>query len=761
MKARQGLMLNSICRTFLFMLSLVMLTIGLHHSQAQGNRPEQTRWGMRGQTAINQLGARLPELAARYSLAPEKLRSIFQTDSNLWLDNEDRLMFLDEFVPQGGSTSTSSTSVTVQGPLPYDQTFSLHSLPGSPRAIYLDFDGHTTTGTSWNNSYGTTITSAPFDLDGVPSSWSTTELDRIQYIWQRVAEDFLPFGVDVTTQDPGVEGLRKTSSTDEYYGQRVVISPTNWYNTGAGGVAYIGAFNWNTDTPCFVFTAQLGNGHEKYTAEAVSHEAGHTLGLYHDGKTDGTSYYEGHANWAPIMGVGYYREITQWSKGEYALANNTQDDLAVITSGYGVAYRADDHGGSISSATPLTVTNAINVNGKGIIERTTDNDYFSFLTGAGTITFTITPGPRSPNLDIRADLLNSSGALIASSNLSTLSTSISLNVPAGTYYLAIDGIGTGDPSAGYSDYASLGEFNITGVIIDPGALQPPTAKASANITSGNAPLAVNFSSAGSTDPDGLITNYSWNFGNGATSTSATPSYTYTSKGTYTTVLTVTDNDGLTSSSSVVITVLSPPAAPNTLNASAISSNQINLTWLDGSSDESGFKIDRSTDNATWTQIATVGANITSFSNTGLNPSTSYYYRVRAYNGDGNSAYTNTATATTLAAINLHIGDLDRATTAGSAGKWNGIVTVNVHNLTHAPVAGVLVSGIWGNGGSGTGSCTTDANGTCNITLSNIRKTITSVSFTVSNASKSGYVYVTSGNHDPDGESNGTTITIVK
>jgi PKD repeat protein len=743
-----------------FILLALALMNGMWPSQAQGNRPEQAPWGFRGQAAINHLGARLPQVAFRYNLTPDRLRQLFQTDYNLWVDNQDTLVFLDEFVPQQTAAPSASTSVTAQGPVPYDQTFLLHSLPGASKVVYLDFDGHTTTGTPWNNG-GNSIVSAPFDLDGVPSSWSATEMDRIQYIWQRVAEDFLPFGVDVTTQDPGVEGLRRTSSGDEFYGIRVVISPTNWYNPNAGGVAYIGSFNWNTDTPCFVFTAQLANGHEKYTAEAASHEVGHTVGLYHDGKTDGTTYYQGHANWAPIMGVGYYREVTQWSKGEYALANNTQDDLAVMTTGYGFSYRADDHGSSIASATPLTITNATNASGNGIIERTADKDYFSFLTGAGTITLNVTPGPRSPNLDIKAELFDAGGALVASANLSTLSTSINVTVPAGIYYLAIDGVGTGDPSAGYSDYASLGEFNISGTIIDPGALQPPVANASAIPTSGVAPLTVNFSSGGSSDPDGTITGYSWNFGDGVTSTADNPSHTYAARGSYTAVLTVTDNDGLTDTASVVITVISLPNAPSGLSATAVSSSQINLAWTDNASNESGFKIERSTDNSNWSQIATTSANVTSYNNTGLNANTTYYYRVRAYNADGDSAYSNTANATTQPAISMHAGDLDGATSSGQAGKWNATVTITAHTSAHATIAGVTISVTWSGGASGSGSCVTDASGKCNVTLNNIRKTATSVTFTVNGMTLSGYVYSSAANHDPDGDSNGTTITVAK
>ncbi|MGB6873288.1 MAG: fibronectin type III domain-containing protein [Dehalococcoidia bacterium] len=91
----------------------------------------------------------------------------------------------------------------------------------------------------------------------------------------------------------------------------------------------------------------------------------------------------------------------------------------------------------------------------------------------------------------------------------------------------------------------------------------------------------------------------------------------------------------------------PPNAPSDLIATTISSSQINLTWQDNSSDEAGFKIERKTGSGSYSQIATVGASVTSYSNTGLTASTTYYYRVRAYSVAGNSDYSNEASATTL------------------------------------------------------------------------------------------------------------------
>ena len=94
----------------------------------------------------------------------------------------------------------------------------------------------------------------------------------------------------------------------------------------------------------------------------------------------------------------------------------------------------------------------------------------------------------------------------------------------------------------------------------------------------------------------------------------------------------------------------PPQAPGGLAATAASSSKINLSWTDNSANESGFKIERKTGSGgTYAQIATVGANVTSYSNTGLTASTTYYYRVRAYNSGGNSSYSSEANATTSAA----------------------------------------------------------------------------------------------------------------
>jgi len=89
-----------------------------------------------------------------------------------------------------------------------------------------------------------------------------------------------------------------------------------------------------------------------------------------------------------------------------------------------------------------------------------------------------------------------------------------------------------------------------------------------------------------------------------------------------------------------------PTAPIDLGATATGPTAVSVSWSDQSSNETGFKIERSTAGGSYSQVATVGANVTSYNNTSLSASTHYDYRVRAYNADGNTAYTNIAGATT-------------------------------------------------------------------------------------------------------------------
>lgn len=556
-------------------------------SAAAAERPAMPKLSLSGETrgaaAVSALGRNLPAVAAHYRMSPERLQEILGKDSSARIDRAGRLFF----VERGVANATTATAPTVAEAAPYDlsQTFLLASKPGASKVLYLDFDGYSTSGTAWNS--GAAINALPFDTDGLPSSFSAAEQEAIQKVWQRVAEDYAPFDVNVTTADPGTAAIRRTSSTDANYGSRVVITKNTFYNCSCGGVAYVGTYDYASSStpdyyqPAWVFYDALGNGFEKYVAEAAAHEAGHNLGLSHDGRTSPVEgYYGGHGSgdtsWAPIMGVGYSRNLSQWSQGEYTYANNLEDDLVVIGQN-GLTPRSDDAGNSIAAATPLAGSasnGSVVVSRDGLINNRFDADVYAFVTGSGTVNLSIAPAALGPNLDINADLFDSAGNMVATSNpADTLGATISATLGAGTYYLRIDGVGKGDPTTGYSDYGSIGQYRISGSYVDSGALAP-VASFTASSTSGSAPLPLSFNAGGSSDADGAIVGYSWNFGDGSTASGITASKTYSSAGSYSVVLTVTDDSGLTSTSSQTITVTAPP-----LQALSVSSVAVTATPL--------------------------------------------------------------------------------------------------------------------------------------------------------------------------------------
>ena len=113
-----------------------------------------------------------------------------------------------------------------------------------------------------------------------------------------------------------------------------------------------------------------------------------------------------------------------------------------------------------------------------------------------------------------------------------------------------------------------------------------------------------------------------------------------------------NSSGSSASSNITsgITLPDPPAAPSDLTAAAVSQSTITLNWTDTSANEDGFKIERSIDATSYSQIATVGAGVTTYDDTPLNIGTRYWYRVRSFNTGGDSAtYSNVADATTYPA----------------------------------------------------------------------------------------------------------------
>ncbi len=348
---------------------------------------------------------------------------------------------------------------TQDAPYGLSNTFNLESLPSADKTIYLDFDGHHSVNDYWEHD----IVFPAFDRDGDASTFSDSEKIEIQKQFQNVAEDFLPFNINVTTSDPGLGALTRSGSNDSTYGVRAVnTQATDGFGDGIGGVAYLTSFRYSIDTPVFTFNKGANNG-----AMTNSHEVGHALGLNHDG-LNGSTYHPGtgssssQVSWGPILGAPFYKNVTQWSNGDYAGSTATEDDLAIITNNAnGVSYRADDHGGSVSASTPLD-SNGTNVSGWGIIERNVDEDFLSFTTGEGNVSLNIDAFGERANLDILATLYDDSGSVIATSNpADELGASFDTFLTAGTYHIGVEGVGK--PGV-YSDYGSLGLFQINGTI---------------------------------------------------------------------------------------------------------------------------------------------------------------------------------------------------------------------------------------------------------------------------------------------------------
>jgi VCBS repeat-containing protein len=192
--------------------------------------------------------------------------------------------------------------------------------------------------------------------------------------------------------------------------------------------------------------------------------------------------------------------------------------------------------------------------------------------------------------------------------------------------------------------------------------QPPSASFSYGCTS----LSCDFDASESTDADGSIVSYAWDYGDDNGGINVTSNHSYISAGLYTVVLTVTDDGGASS---------------------------------------------------TDTQLVNVGGVVQL----------------------------------------MHVGDIDGSTSDANRGRWNATATITVHSENHTVLEGATVSATWSTGK--VGNCTTNASGECSLTLSNIKSTVVKVIFTVTNLTAPGWEYDSSSNHDPDNDSNDTSIDI--
>ncbi|MDB5201655.1 MAG: type sorting protein [Ferruginibacter sp.] len=338
--------------------------------------------------------------------------------------------------------------------------FSLHaqqsrnSYAVATATLFLDFDGHTVISGAWN---------AGNPLYCQPSGMTDAQVSEI---FNRVAEDYRPFNINVTTDST------KFLAAPLEQRMRIIVTPTsNWY-PGVGGISYIGSFTWGDDTPGFVFSDKL-NFNPKYIAECCSHESGHTVGLSHQSTYDSNCNLietynagagSGEIGWAPVMGNSYYKNMTGWNDGPtpYGCAS-TQDNLTIITSLNGFGFRTDDFTDAMDNSTYTLPGTAFNTG--GIITSSNDKDAFKYVsTQYNSLHIEVNPfglntNNTGANLDVKVELYDGNQTLIATYNPSiALNVVIDTSLNSGTYYFVVSGTG----NSNISNYGSLGSYNITG-----------------------------------------------------------------------------------------------------------------------------------------------------------------------------------------------------------------------------------------------------------------------------------------------------------
>jgi PKD repeat protein len=533
---------------------------------------------VQGQEAIETVAPELLEQAAeKANFSVEVLKEELLNDSTLYIDKYTGiLVFLDKTYEPASTDATENGFELPATVPPGTDIHKLHSKPSATIKIYLNFfKGMTPADRVWGG-----VSSVPYH-SGVSNE---VEDANVYHIWSSVAEDYAPFNVDVTTEEPSFEDATRTDIYDKNFMQTVNITKSyseQIVGRNVGGIAYLGSFgSFSNDNfytmPVWVFALNIDNS-IKCIAEAASHEVGHTLGLAHQGGVNGMEYYPGHVavdghGWAPIMGKSYSAGTTQWSDGKFN-ANRHQDDIATMKT-YGIGLPASDVNVSKETAQTFEVDKLTNdkvyvKRTVGLIDSPQDIDYYTFyveyasnkvkllITNCVDLTLTCDEHSLSEtnmnygNLHINAALLNEQGEVVKQfNNPANMHVKIEENLSPGKYYIAVKS-GESNPimvegriSSGYTNYGSIGQYIITGYYNAGVVVETPTPVIDlASTTVDNATI-VQFSSERSSAGFSEIASYHWDFGDGQISSLPNPSIIYKNKGTYHVALTIENKDGL-------------------------------------------------------------------------------------------------------------------------------------------------------------------------------------------------------------------------
>lgn len=507
----------------------------------------------------------------------------------------------------------------------------LNSVPGAPTAVFLDFDGYVDADEN----------TLPYDTNGVPGTFSASEQADIREAWRQVASYFAMFNTNVTTVEPSV--------------------PFSWSmitNSNQGvGYSYL---QFNTGSP----GSYSPSGDARTRQSGIAHEVGHNFGLSHQSDYDlfGEKIREYSSGFdslhGPIMGVDYSQNIHKWFIGHPSESPSVvQDDVAAIAARIrpfsgGDGMRPDDYSNAVAAPRALVGSGGI-YTAAGIIERIADLDAFSFASVGGQVLIDVVP-PSPSMLDAKVELYTAEGTLVAAADGSNNDQRLNLpSLPAGTYVAVV---------RSHGDYGDLGLYNLS-----VRALADPVALPAVEISGLPAPTNVVLGRSATTG----IT-LSWDAVAGATAygverssdgaawsqvVTVSTGTAYTDAGTnggrrYFYRVVSVDAANLRSVASDVSSLVTRPAGVSSLAVTAWRTNALILNWRDVSG-ETGYRVERQTSSSanTWATVATVGANVPSYTATGLSSGTSYRFRVTALNPAGDSQPVETAGGTRLGAIN--------------------------------------------------------------------------------------------------------------
>lgn len=306
--------------------------------------------------------------------------------------------------------------------------------------ILLTFNGYRVAHTPWNTVGDIVCTGA---------NLTSAEIEKII---TRVKEDFAPFNVTVTTDELTYQ------LTNPQKRMRVIITESWEWHGLAGGVAFYDSFSWGNNTPCFVFSTLLSYN-EKFIAEAISHEVGHTLGLRHQSSYNSSCSIlnefnegagEGQTGWAPIMGLSYYRNVTTWHKGKTTGCGTEQDDVAKITSVLGLK---NDETGTLDN--PVTLESSH----YAVINNSTDADYY-YIDSKEPVTITASPkcigNDVGANMHLQVKVFKRNGQLVTTLS-DPAQLTVSKQLEKGKYYVAVESM----DNANQSRYGMLGNYRIS------------------------------------------------------------------------------------------------------------------------------------------------------------------------------------------------------------------------------------------------------------------------------------------------------------